>query len=68
MSKDILALLQEQSPAFSKGQHRIAKFALAAMITGVVRTAVVFWMPTYISQALGFSPDRAASIFAASPL
>ena len=26
MSKDILALLQEQSPAFSKGQHRIAKF------------------------------------------
>ena len=47
-------------------QHRIAKFALAAMITGVVRTAVVFWMPTYISQALGFSPDRAASIFAAA--
>ena len=26
MSKDILALLQEQSPASSKGQHRIAKF------------------------------------------
>ena len=26
MSKDILTLLQEQSPAFSKGQHRIAKF------------------------------------------
>jgi len=47
-------------------QHRIAKFALAAMITGVVRTAVVFWMPTYISQALGFDPARAASIFAAA--
>ena len=45
-------------------QHRIAKFTLIALITGVVRTAVVFWMPVYISQNLGFSPERAASIFA----
>ena len=45
-------------------QHRIAKFALIALITGVVRTAVVFWMPVYISQNLGFSAERAASIFA----
>ena len=45
-------------------KHRIAKFALIALITGVVRTAVVFWMPVYISQNLGFNPKRAASIFA----
>ena len=47
-------------------QHRIAKFALIALITGVVRTAVVFWMPIYISQNLGFSAEKAASIFAAA--
>lgn len=45
-------------------KHRIAKFALVAMITGVIRTTVVFWMPVYISQNLGFSTDRAASLFA----
>ena len=44
-------------------QHRIVKFALIALITGVVRTSVVFWMPTYIAQYLEFSSADAASIF-----
>ena len=44
-------------------KHHIAKFALIALITGVVRTAVVFWMPVYISQNLGFSAESAAAIF-----
>lgn len=45
-------------------KHRIAKFTLVALITGVIRTTVVFWMPVYLSQNLGFSADRAATLFA----
>jgi sugar phosphate permease len=33
------------------------------MITGVIRTTVVFWMPTYLSDYLEFTPDNAALIF-----
>lgn len=44
-------------------KHRIVKFTLIAIITGVVRTTVVFWLPTYISQHLCFPPDDAALIF-----
>ena len=44
-------------------RYRIVKFSLISILTGVVRTAVVFWLPTYISQYLGFSPSESASIF-----
>lgn len=44
-------------------KHRIIKFALISMLTGVVRTTVVFWLPTYISQYLGFSSETSAIIF-----
>lgn len=44
-------------------KHRIIKFTLISVITGVVRTTVVFWLPTYISQYLGFSADTSALIF-----
>ncbi len=44
-------------------QRRIIRFTLISIITGVVRTSVVFWMPTYISQHLGFPPESAAMIF-----
>jgi len=43
--------------------HQIIKFTLVSAITGVVRTTVVFWLPTYIVQYLGFSPKEAAMIF-----
>ena len=49
-------------------KRRIIKFTLIAMITGVVRTAVVFWMPTYLSQRLEFSSQSAASIFTVATL
>ena len=39
MSKDILALLQEKAPAFSKGQHRIAKFITEAYDKAAFMTA-----------------------------
>lgn len=47
-------------------RHRIIRFSLVSIITGVVRTSVVFWMPTYISQYLGFSAERSAGIFTAA--
>lgn len=44
-------------------KRQIIKFTCIAILTGVVRTSVVFWMPTYIAQHLGFAPDKAAMIF-----
>lgn len=44
-------------------RHQIVKFTLVSMLTGIVRTSVVFWLPTYISQRLGFEPNTAALIF-----
>lgn len=44
-------------------EHKIVKFTLVSILTGVVRTSVVFWLPTYISQYLGFSSSDAAKIF-----
>lgn len=49
-------------------RHRIVKFTLIAIITGVVRTTVVFWLPTYLAQHLGFSSDVSALIFTAATL
>lgn len=47
-------------------QRRIIRFTLISIITGIVRTSVVFWMPTYISQHLGFSAEHSAMIFTVS--
>lgn len=44
-------------------KHRIIRFTLISIITGIVRTTVVFWLPTYISQKLGFSTDVSAMLF-----
>ena len=44
-------------------KHRIIRFTFISIITGIVRTTVVFWLPTYISQKLGFSAEMAALIF-----
>ena len=49
-------------------KHQIVKFCFIAVITGVVRTSVVFWLPTYISQYLGFSSEVSATIFSAVTL
>ena len=46
----------------------IVRFSLISVITGVVRTSVVFWLPTYTSQRLGFSSEEAALIFTVSTL
>lgn len=44
-------------------EHRIIKFTVIAILTGVIRTTVVFWIPTYLSQYLGFSSEMSATIF-----
>ena len=49
-------------------KHRIIKFSLISILTGVVRTSVVFWLPTYIAQHLGFSPKLAANFFTIATL
>ncbi|MBR5223165.1 MAG: MFS transporter [Clostridia bacterium] len=47
-------------------EHKIIKWTAIAFITGVVRTTVVFWLPTYLNQYLGFSTKKAAMIFTVS--
>ncbi len=49
-------------------ERGIVKFSLISILTGVVRTSVVFWLPTYFAQYLGFSSTDAASIFTGATL
>ena len=49
-------------------KRQIVKFSLISILTGVVRTSVVFWLPTYIAQYLDFSSTEAASIFTGATL
>jgi len=44
-------------------EHSIIKFTFVSALTGIVRTSVVFWVPTYLSQYLGFSTGTAATAF-----
>ena len=44
-------------------KRQIIKFTVISMITGVVRTAVVFWLPTYLNQRLGYPTDTATMLF-----
>ncbi len=49
-------------------KHKIIKFTIISVITGVVRTTVVFWLPTYLSQHLHFSEKTSALLFTVSTL
>ena len=44
-------------------KRQIIKFTIISVVTGVVRTAVVFWLPTYVNQYLGFSAESSATVF-----
>ncbi len=48
--------------------RHIVKFTFVSILTGIIRTSVVFWMPTYFSQKLGFSADVSAGIFSVATL
>lgn len=49
-------------------QHQIIKFTLISILTGIIRTTVVFWLPTYLSQHIGFQSDTSALIYTAVTL
>lgn len=67
--KGIISYKQKQKVA-EKGdgikallRHSIIKFSFVALLTGIVRTSVVFWIPTYLSQYLKLSTTSATTIF-----
>lgn len=49
-------------------EHEIVKFTFVSVLTGVVRTAVVFWLPTYLVQYLGYSVSQSQLIFTVATL
>lgn len=49
-------------------RHDILRYSAVSMLTGVVRTAVLFWMPTYFNEYLGYGSETAALIFTVSTL
>lgn len=49
-------------------RRQIIKFTFISALTGIVRTTVVFWLPTYYSQHLGFSNEKSALLFTVSTL
>lgn len=49
-------------------KHEIIKYSVISILTGVIRTSVVFWLPTYFCQFLGYSEDTSALIFTITTL
>ena len=49
-------------------KRQIVKFTLISVLTGIVRTTVVFWLTTYISEYLGYSSEQAALLFTVATL
>ena len=43
-------------------KHHIIKYSFVSVLTGIVRTTVVFWVPTYIMEYLGFPENTAKGI------
>lgn len=44
-------------------EKEIVKYTVIAIVTGIVRTSVVFWVPTYLTQHLHLSEGKTAVIF-----
>ena len=49
-------------------RHDILRYSAVSMLTGVVRTAVLFWMPTYFNEYLGYGTEESALIFTVATL
>ncbi len=49
-------------------KHRIIKFTLVSIITGVIRITVIYWLTTYISEYLGYTAEQAALIYTIATL
>jgi len=44
-------------------KRQIVKFCLISILTGIVRTSVLFWLPTYFNERLGFTETESTTIF-----
>ena len=44
-------------------ENQILKYTFVSILTGIVRTSVMFWIPTYLAQYLGFGTGMAATLF-----
>ena len=44
-------------------EHSIVRFSFISIITGVIRTSVIFWLPTYINQYLHFTSEESSGIY-----
>ncbi len=49
-------------------ERRIVRFTVVSFVTGIVRTAVVFWFPIYLAQYLNYSTEASAMIFTVATL
>lgn len=49
-------------------EREIVKFTLISILTGVVRTSVIFWLPTYFNERLSFPKETATLIFTIASL
>ncbi|MBQ5927211.1 MAG: MFS transporter, partial [Clostridia bacterium] len=49
-------------------KREIVKYSFISILTGIVRTSVVFWLPTYFNERLGFSEKLSSSMFSVSTL
>ena len=44
-------------------ENQIIKYSFVSILTGIVRTSVVFWLPTYIANYLNFGQETSISIY-----
>lgn len=64
----------QYKPASTKGldgvriliRHKIIKFTLVSILTGVVRTTVVYWLSSYANGYLHFSEKDSALVYSAA--
>lgn len=70
MEKQGIIMYRDRKQQSKKGgrfrvllENSIIKFTMVAVLTGVVRTSVTFWIPTYLSQYLGFTVGVATTIY-----
>ena len=65
----VIAYTKKQDNASSSSEntslfrHQIVKWTCISALTGVVRTAVVFWATSFFSDYLGFGPAKGAVIY-----
>ena len=48
--------------------RQIVKFCLVSILTGIVRTSVLFWLPTYFAERLALGSERATLTFTVASL